>query len=106
MHVTELDDAKLKGFLVKNRLALIDFYADWCGPCQALKPVIEELAGEMKGKVAFAKMDVDQNRESAGKYGIMSMPTLLVFREGKLVDRLVGALPKDAIRQRLVKFTE
>jgi len=67
--------------------------------------VIEELAKEMK-EVAFAKMNVESNRESAGKYGIMSIPTLLVFKEGKLVDRLVGALPKDAIRQRLGKFTE
>jgi thioredoxin 1 len=58
----------------------------------------------MKGKAGIAKMDIDQNRESAEKYGIMSIPTLLIFREGKLVDRLVGALPKNAIRQRLVKF--
>ena len=104
--VAELDDAKLKGFLDKSKVALIDFYADWCGPCQALKPVIEELAGELKGKVAFGKLNVDQNRESAGKYGIMSIPTLLVFKDGKMMDRIVGALPKEMIRQRLRKFTE
>ena len=104
--VAELDDGKLKGFLSKSKVALIDFYADWCGPCQALKPVIEELAGELKGKVAFGKLNVDHNRESAGKYGIMSIPTLLVFKNGKMIDRIVGALPKEMIRQRLRKFTE
>jgi thioredoxin 1 len=102
----DLDDASLKAFLGKSKVTLIDFYADWCGPCQALKPVIDELAGEMKGKAGIAKMDIDQNRESAEKYGIMSIPTMLIFKGGRMVDRLVGALPKDMIKQRLGKFTE
>jgi thioredoxin 1 len=104
--VNELDDAKFVGFVGKNRLALVDFYADWCGPCQALKPVIEKLSGEMKGKVAFGKVNVDHNRETAGKYGIMSIPTLIIFKDGKLVDRLVGAMPAETIKKRLVRFTE
>jgi len=103
--VNAIDDACLNEFLKKHKLVLIDFYADWCGPCQALKPVIDELAGEMKG-IAFAKMNVDQNGESAGKYGIMSIPTMLVFKNGRMVDRLTGALPKAMIRQRLEKFIE
>ena len=101
-----LDDATFKDFLKKNKVVLVDFYADWCGPCQAMKPVLEELSQEMKGKIAFAKINVDQNRQSSMEYGVMSIPTMLVFRAGKLVDRLVGALPKEMLKQRLCKFIE
>jgi len=85
---------------------LVDFYADWCGPCHAMKPVLDELSQEMKGKISFAKINVDQNRQSSMEYGVMSIPTMLVFRAGKLVDRLVGALPKETLKQRLGKFIE
>jgi len=104
--VNELDDAKFKDFVGKSKIALIDFYADWCGPCQALKPTIEELSEEMKGKVAFAKVNIDNNKENAGKFGVMSIPTLVIFKNGKLVDRLIGALPKQSIKQRLEKLID
>jgi len=104
--VEEINDSTLKGFIGKNRVSVIDFYAEWCGPCKMLKPIIEELAKELKGKVAFGKMNVDQNRESAGSYGVMSIPTLIVFSEGKMIDRMTGAYPKDAIKQRIMKFVE
>lgn len=104
--VSELDDAKFREFVGKNKVALIDFYADWCGPCQALKPVMEKLSEELKGKVAFGKVNIDQNRVNAGKYGIMSIPTLVIFKNGKLVDRLVGAMPAETIKQRLSKLMD
>ena len=100
-NVNDLDDAKFANFVGKSKVALVDFYADWCGPCQALKPVIEKLSEDLKGKVAFGKINIDDNRETAAKYGIMSIPTLIIFKDGKLADRLVGAMPADAIKQRL-----
>lgn len=104
--VAELNDENFGEFVKKHKVALVDFYADWCGPCQAMKPVIDELAGEMKGKVSFAKANMDQAAASASKYGIMSIPTLLIFKNGKMMDRLVGAMPKGMIKQRLAKMIE
>lgn len=104
-NVKEINDKEFKDFIKENNLVLVDFFADWCGPCHMVSPVIEELSENMRN-VAFAKMDVDRNRETPGKFGIMSIPTLLIFKEGKLVDRLVGALPKDMIEDRLKKFVD
>ena len=103
--VKDLSDEEFKDFLEKNDLVLVDFFADWCGPCQMVSPVIEKLSEEMEN-VKFAKINVDENRETPGKFGVMSIPTLLVFKEGKLVDRLTGAFPKQAIEERLKKFLE
>jgi thioredoxin 1 len=69
---------------------VVDFYADWCGPCRMMAPVLERLAGEYAGKVTVGKLDVDVNQDIAIRYGVMAMPTLGLFRDGKLVDRLVG----------------
>ena len=69
---------------------LVDFYADWCGPCRAMEPVVEELAGEYAGKLVIGKLDTDASPEIAMRYGIMSIPTLGIFKAGKLVDRMVG----------------
>ena len=80
---------------------VVDMWAVWCGPCRMVAPIIDELAGEMAGRVRFAKVNVDENPATASRYGVRSIPTLLVFRDGREVDRIVGALPKAEIARRL-----
>ena len=80
---------------------LVDFWADWCAPCKMIAPIVEELANEYDGKVAFAKVDVDANPETSIKFGIRSIPTLLVFKGGQPVDQVVGAVPKAVLKKRL-----
>jgi len=79
---------------------ILDCWAEWCGPCRMLGPIIEELAGELKGKVVFGKLNVDQNNADRNKHRISAIPTLLVFKNGKLVDKLVGAIPKARWQQK------
>ncbi|MDD5341968.1 MAG: thioredoxin [Patescibacteria group bacterium] len=80
---------------------LVDFWASWCGPCRALAPVIEELAKEFEGKVKVGKIEVDQNPVTAGKFNVMSIPTLVIFQKGQLVKQLVGSQPKQKIADEL-----
>ncbi|MDD5566661.1 MAG: thioredoxin [Patescibacteria group bacterium] len=80
---------------------LVDFWASWCGPCRALAPVIEELAKEFEGKVKVCKIEVDQNPVTAGKFNVMSIPTLVIFQKGQLVKQLVGSQPKQKIADEL-----
>jgi thioredoxin 1 len=84
-------------------VVLADFWAPWCGPCKMIAPVLEELDSEMGDKVKIAKIDVDENQETAGKYSVMSIPTLLVFKDGEVVDQVVGFQPKDALAELLNK---
>src|SRR5699024_1355241 len=76
---------------------LADFWAPWCGPCKMIAPVLEEIDDEMGDKVKIVKLDVDENQETAGQYGVMSIPTLLLFKDGKVVDQVVGFQPKEAL---------
>ncbi len=80
---------------------LVDFWAAWCGPCRMVAPVVEELAEEYDGKISFAKVDVDQNPKIAGRYGIMSIPTLILFKDGKPITNIVGFRPKPQLKQSL-----
>ena len=99
----EINDANFDQFVKENPKVVVDCWAAWCAPCRMLAPVIDELAAE-KTDIKFAKLDVDSNRSVPMKYGIMSIPTLLYFKDGVLVDKTLGALPKAAIEARLARI--
>jgi len=84
-------------------LAVVDLGASWCGPCKIIEPIVEELASEYAGKVSFFKMDVDDHRNTAAKFMIRSVPTLLFFKDGKVVDTVVGAVPKEKLVEAITK---
>ena len=81
-------------FLQSNKPVLVDFWAEWCGPCRIVGPIVEELSGDYEGKLVVAKLDVDSNPETAMKFGIRNIPTILFFKGGRVVDKHVGAAPK------------
>ena len=100
----ELSDANFKQEVINaNTPVLVDFWAVWCGPCKMVAPVVEEIADEYEGKVKVGKLDVDHNRDTAMQYNIRSIPTLLVFKDGDVVETVVGALPKSQIVDKLAK---
>ncbi|MGM8215542.1 thioredoxin [Bacillaceae bacterium W0354] len=84
---------------VSEGLVLVDFWATWCGPCKMIAPVLEEVDAEMGDKVKIVKLDVDENQETAQKFGVMSIPTLILFKDGEKVDQAMGYQPKDALVQ-------
>lgn len=84
--------------------AVVDFWATWCGPCKMIGPVVEELAGEYEGKVKFAKMDVDNNRQTPARFGIRNIPTLIFFKGGEVVNTVVGAQPKTSLEEQVKKL--
>ena len=89
--------------LAKDGVAVVDFWAEWCGPCKAIGPMIEELSKEYEGKAVIGKVDVDNNPETAMKYGIRNIPTLLFVKNGQVVDKVVGAVPKAQLAATLNK---
>lgn len=92
--LVDVGDADLATFVQQHENAVVDCWAPWCGPCRIVGPIVEQLSREMAGRVAFAKLNVDSSPQASQAFGIQSIPTLLVFRQGRLVDRIVGALPK------------
>ena len=97
-----VDDSNFEQVVLKAKTpVLVDFWAAWCGPCRMVAPVVEELAKEYSGKVTFAKVDVDKNPQTASKYGVMSIPTLIIFKNGSAVSNIVGFRPKVELKKNI-----
>jgi thioredoxin 1 len=98
----ELTDGNFKeNVLDSDKVVLVDFWATWCGPCRMIAPIVEELHTELEGKAVIGKVNVDENSEASANYGVRNIPTLLVFKNGEVVDKLVGAVPKSQILAKL-----
>lgn len=101
----ELNEASFQTEVIESSVpVLVDFWAVWCGPCRMLTPTIESLASEYEGKVGVAKVNVDENQQLAAKYGIMSIPTVMIFNEGKVVEQFIGVQPKGVYEDALKKY--
>jgi thioredoxin 1 len=102
--VLVLDDNNLAETVSEHPFVVLDCWAEWCGPCKMVAPVIEELAKEYAGRITFAKLNIDENMGTATKYRISAIPTMLVFRNGEMAGQIIGALPKNHIEQKLQEF--
>ena len=101
----EFTDQNFEQEVIKSdKAVLVDFWAPWCGRCQMMGPIIEELAKELEGKAKIGKLNVDEHSDTASHYGIMSIPSLKIFRDGKVVKEFVGVQNKDALKDELIKF--
>lgn len=98
--VKEINDQNFDAEVINSDVpVLVDFWAPWCGPCRQLTPIIEDIAKESEGKIKVVKCNIDENPEAPSKYGVRSIPTLMIFKDGKLSDTKIGALPKPALNQ-------
>lgn len=97
----EITDANFEEVINTDQPVLVDFWAEWCGPCKMIGPVVEELAEDFDGKAVIGKVNVDENPETAAKFGIRSIPTLLILKGGEIVDKQVGAVPKNVLSQKI-----
>ncbi|NVK50060.1 MAG: thioredoxin [Cyclobacteriaceae bacterium] len=97
----EITDSNFEEVIKSDKPILIDFWAEWCGPCKMIGPIVEEMAGDYEGKAIIGKVDVDSNPSVAQAFGIRSIPTLLFFKDGQIVDKQIGAVPKTILTQKL-----
>ena len=105
MAITTITDDNFQDEVLNSDLpVLIDFWAVWCGPCKMIAPIVEELSTEYDGKAKIGKLDVDSNQETSIKYGVRSIPTLLIFKGGELVETIIGAVPKAKVVEKLESF--
>ncbi len=102
--VTDADFAA--NVLESGQPVLVDFWADWCGPCKMIAPVVDELADEYEGKFSFTKLDVDANPQTAMQFGVRSIPTLLLFKDGKVAEQVIGAVPKAVLKKKIDKVLD
>ncbi|MEX0737087.1 MAG: thioredoxin [Bacteroidota bacterium] len=104
MKPVEVTDSNFQSEVLNSATpVLVDFWAEWCGPCKMIAPLVEELAKEYTGKLKVGKLDVDSNQQVSMQFGIRSIPTLLIFKQGKVVDQLVGAVPKKMLVEKITK---
>ena len=100
----DLTDVTFKKAIQNHSLVVVDCWAPWCGPCRFLSPIIEEIARDYAGRIFFGKLNVDENPRVAMQYGIMSIPTLLIFKNGRLVDQIIGAMPRRMLEPRITRY--
>ncbi len=104
MKPIELTDKTFDGEIKKNSIVVVDFWASWCAPCRFLSPIVEELAKDYDGKITFGKVDVDANQQVSAEYNITSIPTVIMFKNGKVADMSIGAVPKAMLEAKLKKL--
>jgi thioredoxin 1 len=102
--IVEVSDATFENEVLQSEQpVLVDFWASWCGPCRAVSPIVEDVAASYEGKLKVMKMNVDQNNQTPARYGIRGIPALLIFKNGRIADQMVGCIPKTTIDQSLIK---
>ena len=102
-NVSNIDETHFQEYISTNQFVIVDFWAEWCGPCRRIAPIMDELSKEFAGKVAFGKCNTDDNRQLSMKFNISAIPAMLLFSHGQLVERIIGAYPKDAIRETIIR---
>lgn len=103
-HPIQVTDKTFDQVIKTHPVVVVDFWGQWCPPCHVIAPIVEELANDYAGKVVFGKLNVDENKANAVKYGITAIPTLLLFKNGKLVDQVLGAVPKQHLEEKIRKI--